>query len=211
MASIQTPTKKRERGEGPVSFAFIDSKGQEHKRVPATVHAIVVKDRVTGKNKSYDPSRFPPQALVAIAAYGFAKRAQNYVASNNKNGKDVHMLADSVYADFIEGRLYNKSEGEGSRQRKFDATPLVTALARYSADQAKNKIINRDTGKPVVAMTEEHQQRLIAKLQSMPFKQRTQLINGKYLANNTVNKYYLEAKAKAKQTSKEDLAQTFDL
>lgn len=202
-------TAGKSRGDGPVTFLYVDAQGQDHKRVPNNVKGVKVIDRATNSSKIYELSKYSQSVRDGLSAIGLVRRQHNYVVSNLGNGKDVHYLTDSVHGDFTEGRLYSK-EAVARAAKTFDVSAYVNAYARYLKLQHEAKKVHPKTGKVVQMMDDKERERITTKWVAMGRKDFNTYAKA-HLNSATMTKFIMEEKAKLLKGAKEDLADVIEV
>lgn len=139
-ASAMNGEKKTraKKGEGPVSFKFVNDKNEASKRIPDVVDSVQVLNKA-GKAKNYSVSNWPVNVLRQLAAASF-KAKVNIAATNAVKvnpGVDVLTLIDEIYNNVKSGKLYARGEGAKSPGRTFDSALWVGALMRASQIKAE--------------------------------------------------------------------------
>lgn len=140
--TAQTETKAT-RGEGLVKTAFVNAEGNDHKRVPKGVLAVIV------NGKSYALSQLSQEVKDELVAFAVSTRIKTYVnnhADEAKKGEDVPALADQVFADLVAGKLYAATSEGGKAVKPFDSQIYLDAVKIGS--QERNKV---DPSKPVIS------------------------------------------------------------
>lgn len=138
MASTDTVKDgaRGKKGDGPLAVSFLAG-DKALKRVEEGVTHVVVTPK-NGSAKNYDLSKLPMPVLIQLAAMGYAKRTDVFVRNTVKNSDDANVieLADKVYNDLVEGKIYTRAEGSGAGAgRPFDYAFYQEVIA----DVAKRK------------------------------------------------------------------------
>lgn len=170
---------KRERGEGPVAFGYVDVSGKDdYKRVPLNVKSVVVTDNKTKQRKSYDVSALPANVKDALVAFAFSTRAKTYL--NNHLGEDDKIsplsLTDNVYNDFASGKVYAKAEGAGPRGRVFDTALYVEAFRLTMSLMAEKGIKRKTDNQAYKPLSKDGIAKLTAKFDGMTGKEKTEYV-----------------------------------
>ncbi len=133
--AVQQADGKKTRGDGPVSFMFIDASNKEHKRVVDGGSQIKVVAK-GGKTKTYNVSTLAPAVILQLATEAVKKRFDTFVRNTVKDDATVEVLActDDSFALLKEGKLYSRKEGgAGGPGRTFNFDMWVT-IAKYASD-----------------------------------------------------------------------------
>lgn len=179
MAQTQTaPADKR--GEGPAVITYADVEGKkDYKRVPGNVASVIVTDRATKTEKVYDVSSLPESVKNSLVAFAVATRAKSYINNHfdaeNAEQNNAIALADSVYADLLNGNVYAKSESTAKPGKKFDPSIYVEAAVAAYKFMSEKKMNNKQ-GTPIKPMTESQQAEYATQLIALTPKERTEKI-----------------------------------
>lgn len=134
--AVQAATNgKKTRGDGPVSFVFIDGSNKEHKRVADGASQVKVLAK-GGKTKTYNVSTLAPAVIMQLATMEFKKRLDIKIRNTVKDdaNAEVIAIADEDYAALKEGKLFSRKEGgAGGPGRTFNFDMWVT-IAKYASD-----------------------------------------------------------------------------
>lgn len=187
---------KKERGDGPAVFTYTDGEGNTGlKRVPTKVGSVDITAK-TGVTKSYKPSELPQEVKDALVEFAFAARAKTFINNHAADdGSDVIELSDKVYADFMAGKIYSRSESGAKPGKKFDASIYANAMRDTFKFMAKKKMKMKD-GTPISEMPEEKVADLKAKLEGMTPKERTAAVKG-FKENKIYERALKELQARA--------------
>lgn len=196
MANAKTETAKKTRGEGPVIVMFGGDKGEATKRPASGTNMVIVADKA-GAKKSYSLSSIPSDVQSALVAYAFGSRVKTFINNHAKDGAvNVIEMTDQIFSDFINGKMYSRTESEGGapRGRQFDPADYVEALKQAKAAQFKAGAKNKH-GVAVKEATEKELEAFGNQLISLKGKDRTAKI--KNMKENAVFlKYFLAVQAK---------------
>lgn len=206
----QKAEAKKERGDGPMIVTYADKAGKNDlKRASTDVVGVVVVQRAGNKSKAFDVSKLPANVKDALAAMAFAQRTKVQVANNsNDNGDNVLSLADAMWKDLSEGKIYTRSATGEKPGRKFNATLYADAMRLALAAMAKKGRTGK-SGKPVQPMTDKQYEDFKTKLEGMAPKERSLFIVG-LKKDSFINAAIKDVEAKiAKENIDEDDA--FDL
>lgn len=202
--AVQQADAKKTRGDGPVSFVFIDASNKEHKRVAegaAQVKAVAK----GGKTKVYNVGTLSPAVILQLATLEFKKRLDIKIRNTVKDdaNAEVIAIADDEYAALKDGVLYSRKEGgAGGPGRSFNFDMWVQ-IAKYASEiKAKN-----DKTKKAQPATEKQLAGFRTKLEAMQPKERTAQIK-----KFKENPYYTlaEAQYKSEQAKKSIADGEFD-
>jgi hypothetical protein len=166
---------KAKRGNGPVSFVFVDSEGKEHKRVPAKADHMVV---VAGPHRiKFDPRSLDQGLLFGLACAGVAAKGKTYqINHGRKDGSDAHDIMRSYLEQTIAGKLV--SRGVATKQgTSLDIDLIGEAMRLTYADYAKQGKID-GKGKPFRPRTDKEIADFKVKLATMDGTQRRSLVAG---------------------------------
>lgn len=199
MTEVSTEKKvKAKKGEGPVSIGYLVG-DKLSKRVADGVTAIVVTPKV-GEAKNYDLTTIPQGMLLQLAGLGLGKRLDVFIRNTVKNADDANVisLADSVFNEIKEGKIYSRTEGSGGGAgRPFDYQFWVDVMANTAKSKKKTA-------------TEEQLAAFRTKLESSPPKERQVLL--KKLQGDKVFSYNMKKLITEREAAKikKDGAGDFD-
>lgn len=174
MAVTDTATPSKKRGDGPITFTFIDEAGKEHKRVPKGVKVIQAKPRV-GDLISLDVSKINPDALIGFAVMGLTGKGRTTVLNHfnpEGDGTDIAGIVSGVFADAVSGNIYTQAEvkakGTGKRGKPVDYDIIARAWQQARAGMAKAGFKNAVDKSPVVPLSDAETEDFKVKLQMLP-------------------------------------------
>lgn len=194
---------KKERGDGPMIVTYADKAGKtDLKRANTDVVGVVIMQRAGNKSKSFDVSKLPSNVKDALAAMAFAQRTKTQVANNDDDGNNVISIADAMWKDLAEGKIYSKSADGTGPGRKFDPTVYAEGMRIATANMAKKGVINTKTKKVVVPMNDKNVADFKAKLLAMAPKERGDFIRG-LKKNGFIAAGFAQADAEAKNKAVE--------
>jgi len=211
--AVQKGADVVKRGEGPMALWFLDHEKKTHKRVPLTGTGIVITPK-GGAAKEYKLSDLPDSVKTALLLAGAAQRLKSYIVNHgDPSGSDAIELADSVWSDLVEGKVYAKNAVDGApKGRKFDATLYCDAWKAAMAFMASKGMTRKSDGVALKPMTDAQYEDMKNKLETMPIKSETEVLpdgtvkvikmgRNDWLASFKKNEFYNRALAdlKAKQ------------
>ena len=175
-AKSATPAKKK-RNSGPFMLNFADKAGKsDYKRPPADVTSVIITSRKDNSKRTYDLSKIPPTVTMALLALAVGTRQKTYINNHvEDDGSNVHTLSDGVWADFLAGKVYSRTESTGGapRGRKFDATRVVNCVVNGFIAMAKANM-TKPNGEPIKPMTDKQINDLTVKLNTLSGQERNE-------------------------------------
>lgn len=190
-ATTANSTDKKTRakkGDGPVSFKFINDKNEASKRIPDNIDALQVINKA-GKSKNLSISGLPVQVIRQLAASAFKVKLNSFAIASVKTNPnaDVLGLADELYNNVKSGKLYVRGEGAKSPGRTFDFDLWVSAMIRMSQ-------ITAEKNPKVKPFSKKQEADLRARLEAATPADR-KVMTTKWMTNPIVKRAVMEIKA----------------
>jgi hypothetical protein len=147
MAEEAKAKGRKKKGEGPVTFMFLDTENKEHARVPSNVDGVKVTAK-DGKSQTFKVGTLAPAILQQMAADALKRKFDMAIRSGYSAEKNnVISLATESFENIKSGKLFVRAaSGTGGKGagRTFDAGYWVGVTERYAKllsdrDPKKNK------------------------------------------------------------------------
>lgn len=199
--AINGSKPSRQRGNGPVSFEYLNANGSRERR-PSEPSKVFVKDAKSGEVHTLDLGKLDPPVLLTLAALGYQRFIETYVRNHSEDdGATVLGLIQDRSGEIEEGKFYIRTAVGGGKGRQVDVTPWVDAF------ELAFKKVNK---KAPAGMVEAKAAQFRAKLESMTGADRNVLIANFKKNNPHFKTALLEVTAKMAAEKTKGIKEEFD-